>query len=147
MNGRRAVLAGVTATAAMTALWLVEPRIGLARIAVGDILSSLLAVATAYASLPPALGWIFHLCVGILFALLYAGGLVQRLRVSPIARGLTDGVGLFLLSQLAFMPLVGAGVFSRGDPAMLLGSLIGHLTYGGVLGAIYNAPAPAVEAL
>ena len=143
MNGRRAVLAGVTATAAMTVLWLVEPRIGLARIAVGDILSSLLAVATAYASLPPLLGWIFHLCVGVLFALLYAGGLVQRLPGAPIARGMTYGVGLFVLAQLAFMPLVGAGIFSRGDPAMLVGSLIGHLTYGGVLGALYGDPAPA----
>jgi hypothetical protein len=124
----------------MTALWLIEPRIGLAQLAVGDILSSLLAVATAYASPGPALGWGFHLLVGVAFALLYAGGFALRLPGSPAVRGLLFGLGIFVVAQLVFMPLVGAGLFSRGDPALLVGSLVGHLAYGGVLGLVYGRP-------
>jgi hypothetical protein len=140
VNAKRAVLAGLVGTAAMTALWLIEPRIGLAQLAVGEILSSLLAVATAYASPGPALGWTFHLLVGAAFGLLYAGAFARRLPGSPAVRGLLYGFAIFVLAQLAFMPLVGAGLFSRGDVPMLLGSLVGHLTYGGILGVVYGWP-------
>ena len=140
MDAKRVALAGIAGTVAMTLLWLIEPRIGLARLAFGDILSSLLAVATAYASLGPVLGWAFHLCVGIGLAFLYAATFVRQLRGPPVGRGLLYGLVIFVLAQLVFMPLVGAGVFSRGDPAMLLGSLVGHLAYGAVLGGVYGAP-------
>jgi uncharacterized membrane protein YagU involved in acid resistance len=127
----------------MTALWLIEPRIGLAQLAVGDILSSLLAVATAYASLGPALGWALHFAVGIILAFLYAVQFARRLPGSPATRGMLYGIGIFIVAQLVFMPLVGAGFFSRGDPAMLLGSLVGHLVYGGVVGLICGLPVAA----
>jgi uncharacterized membrane protein YagU involved in acid resistance len=142
VDAKRAVLAGLAGTAAMTALWWIEPRIGLAQLAFGDILSSLLAVATAYLSPGPALGWAFHVLVGITFALLYAAAFAQRLSGSPLLRGLLFGLGIFILAQLVFMPLVGAGLFSRGDLPMLLGSLLGHLAYGGVLGLTYGRQAP-----
>ena len=132
-------MAGLVGTIAMTALWLVEPRVGLSRLAAGDILSSLLAVVTAYASLGPALGWTLHLVVGIVLAVVYAA-LTTGATGSPLARGLFYGAMIFIVAQLLFMPLVGAGVFSRGDPSMLLGSLIGHLVYGGLVGLVYRTP-------
>jgi uncharacterized membrane protein YagU involved in acid resistance len=132
-------MAGLIGTIAMTALWLAEPKLGLARLAAGDILSSLLAVVTAYASLGPALGWTVHFVVGMVLALVYAG-LTGRAGGTPIARGLLYGCVIFVVAQLVFMPLVGAGVFSRGDPSMLLGSLVGHLTYGGLVGLLYGTP-------
>ena len=138
MNTKRAALAGLVATAVMTALWLVEPQLGLARLAVGNILSTLLAVATAYASVGPAVGWTIHLVIGVTLALIYAAAFVGRLPGPPITRGLLYGLLIFLLAQLVFAPLVGAGTFSRGDPPTLIGSLIGHLVYGGLLGAIYG---------
>jgi uncharacterized membrane protein YagU involved in acid resistance len=122
----------------MTVLWLVEPRIGLARLAVGDILSSLLAVVTAYASVGPAVGWTIHFVMGIILAAIYAAAFVGRLPGPPVVRGLLYGLLLFLLAQLLFMPLVGAGFFSRGDPPTLLGSLIGHLGYGALVGVTYG---------
>jgi uncharacterized membrane protein YagU involved in acid resistance len=136
MNTRRAALAGLVGTAAMTALWLVEPKLGLPRLAVGNILSSLLAVVTAYASVGPVVGWAIHLAVGVTLSLVYAAALVGRLPGPPIIRGLLYGLLIFILAQLVFMPLVGAGVFSRGDPPMLIGSLTGHLVYGGLVGVI-----------
>jgi hypothetical protein len=36
------------------------------------------------------------------------------------------------------MPVVGGGFFSRGDPELLAGSLLGHLVYGAVVGWTYG---------
>ncbi|HEY6948379.1 MAG TPA: hypothetical protein VI297_06140, partial [Gemmatimonadales bacterium] len=66
-----------------------------------------------------------------------------RLPGPPLARGARYGVLVFLLAEVTFMPLVGAGVFSRGDVPMILGSLLGHLVYGGLVGFMYGEPTPA----
>jgi uncharacterized membrane protein YagU involved in acid resistance len=145
MNTRRAALAGLIGTAVMTALWLVEPKLGLPRFAVGDILSSLLAVVTAYASVGPVVGWAIHVVVGVTLSLVYAAALVGRLPGPPIIRGLIYGLLIFTFAQLVFMPLIGAGAFSRGDPPMLIGSLIGHLVYGGLVGGIYGGPSSSTK--
>jgi hypothetical protein len=100
------------------------------------MLSSWLAVATAYLPMSPAVGWSIHALIGIGLAFVYAAWLVGRLPGAPILRGLGFGFGVFLFAQIAFMPLVGAGVFSRGDLPLLAGSLIGHLLYGALLGLI-----------
>ena len=138
VNVRRAAVAGLIGTAAMTALWEAEMRLGLASFAVGDILSNLLSVITAHTGLGPLMGWVLHFTAGILLAVLYAACVGPR-RPHPVAWGLLYGVVIFAVAQLGFMPLVGAGVFSRGDPAMLIGSLVGHLVYGGLVGLIYGA--------
>ena len=137
---RRAAVAGLIGTAAMTALWQAELQLGLASLAVGDILSNLLSVVTAHTALGPLMGWVLHFTAGILLALLYAAWAGPRRHIA-VAWGLLYGTAIFVVAQLVFMPLVGAGVFSRGDPEMLIGSLLGHLVYGGLVGLIYGAPA------
>lgn len=138
MNVRRAVVAGIVATAIVTALWLVEPYLGLPKLAVGSMLSSPLATVTAYVQISPAVGWAIHVVVGIALAMIYAGWLVDWLPGSPLVRGILYGCAVFVVAQLTFMPLVGAGVFSRGDVPLLVGSLIGHVIYGGLVGLIYG---------
>jgi hypothetical protein len=138
MNFTRAVVAGLVATAAVTALWLLEPAVGLPRLAVGSMLSSVLAVATAYLAIGPAVGWLIHAVIGVLFALAYARWFADRSSLAPLTRGIGFGIGLFVLAQITFMPLVGAGFFSRGDLPLLMGSLLGHGVYGGLLGLIYG---------
>ena len=140
MNVSRAVATGIIATASMTALLLIEPAIGLPEIAIGQLLSTSLSVTTAHLSVGPAMGWLIHFGVGILWAIVYAGVVVGRLPGSPFARGLLYGFLVFLLAQSLLLPLVGAGFFSRGDTFMLAGGLLGHLVYGGVLGWVYGAP-------
>jgi hypothetical protein len=44
------------------------------------------------------------------------------------------------MAQLVVMPMMGMPVFSGSMP-MAIGSLIGHLVYGAVLGGIYGAEA------
>ena len=139
MNAVRASVSGLVATAAVTVLWLVEPVLGLPRLAVGSMLSSFLAVATAYLPVWPVVGWTIHGMVGIGLALIYARWAADRLPGVPIVRGVLFGIGVFLFAQVTFMPLVGAGVFSRGDGPLLIGSLIGHCVYGGLLGLLYRS--------
>jgi len=138
MNATRAVAAGLIGTATMTALLLIEPSVGLPNIAIGQILSTALGLASAHLSSGPAIGWCIHFGVGVAFALVYAGVFARRLPGGPFVRGVLYGGLIFVLAQLVFMPLVGGGVFSRGDTEMIAGSLLGHLVYGGVVGWIYS---------
>ena len=138
MDSARAVTAGAIGTAVMTALLLVEPSIGLPQIAVGQLLSTAMSVGVAHLSIGAAGGWLLHLAVGVVLALIYASFFATRLPGSPTARGALFGAMVFVVAQLFFMPLVGAGVFSRGDFQLLVGSLFGHLVYGAVVGWIYG---------
>lgn len=140
MNLTRVVAAGAIATATMTTLLLIEPAVGLPEIAIGQLLSSSLSLPTARLSVGPAGGWLIHFLVGIGWAIVYSGVVGPRLRGSPLLRGLTFGILVFVVGQALFLPLVGAGFFSRGNPAMLTGSLLGHLVFGGVLGWIAADP-------
>ena len=139
MNTARAAAAGLIGTATMTALLLIEPSIGLPNIAMGQILGGSLGLASALPNVGAALGWALHFLMGTVFALVYAAALDRRLPGSPLLRGILFGALLFLLAQVAFMPFVGGGFFSRGDPELILGSLLGHLVYGGTTGWVYGA--------
>lgn len=140
MNTARAAAAGLAGTAAMTALLLVEPSVGLPKIAMGQILSTSLGLASARLTVGPAVGWGVHFAIGMVLALVYAAAFERRLPGAPLVRGLAYGALVFVVAQLVFMPLVGGGVFSRGDGELLAGSLLGHLVYGGLTGWIYGVP-------
>ena len=141
MDAKRATAAGAIGTGVATALWLVEPSIGLPNIAVGQILSTFMSVSVAHLPVGAAGGWIIHLVVGILLALVYAWLFAARLPGPPAGRGAIYGALVFVVAQILFMPLVGAGFFSRGDIQLLAGSLLGHIAYGIVVGWIYGLPA------
>jgi uncharacterized membrane protein YagU involved in acid resistance len=142
MNAARAAAAGLIGTGVMTALLLVEPSVGLPKIAMGQVLSTTLGLASAHLATGATLGWLLHFIIGMVLALVYAGYFDRRLPGAPLTRGLLYGALVFVVAQLVFMPLVGAGVFSRGDPELLAGSLLAHLVYGGLIGWIYAGPAP-----
>jgi uncharacterized membrane protein YagU involved in acid resistance len=85
------------------------------------------------------LGWMGHLMIGIILAVIYAA-LAPRIPGPFPLRGALYGIAPWLLAQLVVMPMMGMPVFSGSMP-MAMGSLIGHLVYGAVLGAIYGAEA------
>ena len=143
MNVTRATLAGILGTGVLTSLWLIEPSIGLPQIAVGQILSSAMAVSVAHLHVGAAGGWLVHFLVGIALALVYGALFATRLRGPAAGRGASYGAMVFVVAQAVFMPLVGAGFFSRGDAGLLVGSLVGHLAYGAVVGWVYALPLPA----
>jgi uncharacterized membrane protein YagU involved in acid resistance len=143
MRTGRAVVAGVVGTAVMTALLLIEPSVGLPKIAMGQVVSTSLGLASASLAIGPALGWVIHFLVGILLAIVYAAFFISRLPGSALVRGLIYGMLVFLVAQVVFMPLAGIGFFSRGDFELIAGSLLGHFVYGGLTAWIYGEPATA----
>ena len=62
MDTKRAAAAGVIGTAAMTALLLVEPSIGLPKIAIGEMLSSSMSALSSQTPMGPCpisrVGWL-----------------------------------------------------------------------------------------
>ncbi len=81
---------------------------------------------------------------GVIFPLVFATLVYKRLPGTPIARGTLWGVVLWLAAQAIVMPMMGAGFFStaaRGAMAAM-GSLVAHVLYGGVLGAVAGRPQP-----
>ena len=143
MNVARAAAAGFVGTGVMTALLLIEPSVGLPKIAMGQVLSTSLGTISAHLTIGPASGWALHFVIGMLLALIYAAAFVNRLPGTALTRGMLYGILVFIVAQLVFMPLVGGGVFSRGDVELLAGSLLGHLVYGGLTGWIYGGFHPA----
>jgi uncharacterized membrane protein YagU involved in acid resistance len=85
-------------------------------------------------------GMVMHLVNGtIIFPLIYVFLLYGILPGSPAVKGISWGAALWLLAQVVVMPMMGAGFFS-GSALAAMGSLIGHVAYGWLLGWIAGSP-------
>jgi hypothetical protein len=85
-------------------------------------------------------GMVMHFVNGaVIFPLIYAFLLHGVLPGSSAVKGITWGVALWLLAQVVVMPMMGAGFFS-GSVMAAMGSLIGHVAYGWLLGWIAGSP-------
>ena len=137
-NWARAIFGGVVGTLVMTAVgvWL-APMMGIPRMNPAEMLAGQMGGNIA-------LGWAAHLMVGVILAIGYA--IVSPSLVGPPAvRGAIYGVAPWLLAQVAVMPMMGAPIFS-GSVVLAMGSLLGHLIYGAVVGAVYGPqPLPQVR--
>ena len=129
-NLKRAVFAGLLGTTAMTGLMLAAPMMGMPRMNIGEMLGSMMGGVTA-------LGWMAHFMIGTGLAIAYAGFFTARLPGSAVVRGMLFGVAPWLLAQVVAMPMMGAGFFS-GSLVAAMGSLMGHLVYGAVVGTVYG---------
>lgn len=132
----KAVLAGVIGTIVMTAvgLW-VAPMMGIPPMNPAEMLAGAMGGMLA-------LGWIAHFMIGSVLAVIYAV-VAPALPGPPALRGALYGIAPFLVAQIAVMPMMGMPVFS-GSMTMAMGSLIGHLVYGAVVGQVYG-PVPATR--
>jgi len=139
MKPVRTILAGAAGTAMMTVLMLAAPIMGLPKMPIGEMLGSFLGIGSVF-------GWAMHGMIGLVLAGIYAFGFADRLPGAPAVRGSVYGVLVFLLAQLVVMPIMGAGVFSGGHVPMIMGSLLGHLAYGSLVGAVYGAGTSTVPA-
>ena len=123
---------GIIATAAMTMLMLVAPMMGMPKMPIGEMLAGFMGI-------PVALGWVAHFMIGVVLAAAYVVIWKERISGKPVVKGLLFSLIPFFMAQLVVMPMMGAGLFSANTPApmmMVMGSLIGHLVYGAVLGAV-----------
>lgn len=133
INWSRAALAGLLGTGTMTAvgLW-IAPMMGMPAMNPATMLAGAMGGSAV-------LGWVGHLMIGTVLALIYAV-LAPRLPGAPWTRGALYGLAPWLLAQLVVIPMMGMPVFS-GSVVMAIGSLIGHLVYGAVVGATYGTGA------
>jgi hypothetical protein len=84
------------------------------------------------------MGWVMHFVVGVILSLVYASFFVQRLKGSFAVRGIIFAMIPFVIAQSVMMPMMGMGFFSGGNMMMIMGSLIGHIVFGAILGVIYK---------
>ena len=136
-NVTRLVLGGFVGTMAMTAMmYMVAPMMGV-RMDIAAMLGSMLGGSWAA-------GMAMHFINGtVLFPLVYGYLLVSRLPGPPLLRGALWGVVLWLIAQTMVMPMMGAGLFSAAAGGMVaaVGSLVGHVLYGTILGTVSEARA------
>ena len=136
-NVTRLVLGGLVGTMAMTAMmYMVAPMMGV-RTDIAAMLGSMLGGSWAA-------GMAMHFINGtVLFPLVYGYLLVSRLPGPPLLRGALWGVVLWLIAQTMVMPMMGAGLFSAAAGGMVaaVGSLVGHVLYGTILGTVSEARA------
>ncbi len=99
------------------------------------------------------IGWVMHFMIGIILAINYAAIFYTKLKIdSPWLRGAVFGILPWLMAQIIVMPMMSmmngmsfsSGLFS-GSFMMAMGSLVGHLIFGAVVGAIYKTENKAVE--
>lgn len=126
---------GIIATVAMTLLMLLAPMMGMPEMPIGKMLAGFMGI-------PVAMGWVMHFIIGIMLAAAYIFFWKDRIPGNDFVKGLLFSLLPFIMAQVAVMPMMGAGFFSANTPVpmmMVMGSLIGHLVYGGVLGATTKA--------
>ncbi|MEX2182654.1 MAG: DUF6789 family protein [Gemmatimonadaceae bacterium] len=140
INLGKAIAAGIIGTLVMTAvgLWM-APMMGIPRMNPAEMLAGQMGGSLV-------LGWAGHLMIGSILAVGYAA-VASRLPGPVAIRGAVYALAPFLMAQIAVMPMMGMPLFSGSIP-MAMGSLIGHIVYGAVVGAVYGAaaitPAPRV---
>lgn len=137
-NLSRAMVGGFVGTLAMTAMmYLVAPMMGL-HMDIAAMLGSMLGGSWIA-------GMVMHFVNGtVIFPAIYVYALQGRLPGTPVVQGTIWGVALWLVAQVVVLPMMGGGLFSSQMGGMMaaIGSLVGHVLYGSLLGAIAGA-APA----
>jgi hypothetical protein len=135
----RVLFGGVIGTLAITFLMYVgAPMMGLPKMDIAAMLGSVLGGW--------AMGMTMHVLNGaVIFPLIYAYFLFGKLPGAPYLKGILWGIALWLIAQLMVMPMMGAGVFGlkMGGPMAAMGSLVGHVLYGALLGSIAGHPRSA----
>jgi uncharacterized membrane protein YagU involved in acid resistance len=117
----------------LVGIWL-APMMGLPRMNPAEMLAGVMGGNAA-------LGWIGHFMIGVVLAAIYAV-VAPHLPGAPWVRGTLYSLAPWLVAQMVVVPMMGMPFFS-GSVTMAMGSLVGHLIYGAVVGATYGEPAMA----
>ncbi|MBP6732699.1 MAG: hypothetical protein KA149_11605 [Chitinophagales bacterium] len=132
----KVLLAGLGATAVMTAFMLIAPYIGLTDMNVGVLLGSFMGDSQA-------LGWTLHAVIGIIMAFIYVQFFNHTLPViNDTFRGMLFGIIVFIMSQIAFTLISLTGFLSwdqkEGMALMVFGNCLAGMIYGAVLGSFFK---------
>ncbi len=141
---KKVVYAGIAGSAAMTVYMLMAPMMGFTKIDMGDMLGTM----NPMMPMPYLMGWVMHFIIGIILTWIYAAFLINSLPSDGWKRGMIYSLIPWAVMQVIIMPmLMGQPMLSGGDMMMLMGTILSHLAYGGVMGAVYgNAGTPQAAA-
>lgn len=138
---KSAVVAGLIATTAMTIFTFMAPLMGIEM----DIPAMLASTMGA----PVIIGWLAHFMIGIVLALSFAAVYNPKFGSgNKIKSGVIFSIFPWLMAQIIIMPMMSVmngggfinGLFS-GSIILAIASLMGHLVFGAVLGALYKTDA------
>ncbi|MDK1030003.1 MAG: hypothetical protein QGM50_04430 [Anaerolineae bacterium] len=148
MNILAAIIAGVVATMVFSMIMVMAPKMGMPKMDIVGMLGSMFGKPNL------TLGWMMHLMLGIIFALLYAYLWSTGIGVgNPIwVTGLIFGAVHWLITGMimGMIPMMHAGIKSgsvkapgvwmtnNGGMMAFVGGLIGHMVFGLVLILVYN---------
>jgi uncharacterized membrane protein YagU involved in acid resistance len=132
----KGILAGVIATAAVSALLLLDELLGL--LPQLDMIQLLLLFLGAPHE--HTLGWVLHFVIGSVVGGALFAVLASRLEAdNSTKRGILFGLLFWLVMMLVLMPAAGAGLFGfRLSVLTPVVTLVMHVVYGAVLGWTYG---------
>jgi uncharacterized membrane protein YagU involved in acid resistance len=147
MNVLAAIVAGVAGTAVFSAIAAAAPSMGMARMAIWEILGSMFNKEGN-----KALGWVAHFMMGAIFAIVYAALWSAGLGSASLGSGALFGALHWLAAGLAMgmVPMLHAGVragtvqapgaymLGSGGALAFMGGLVGHVAYGIIVGVVYG---------
>ncbi len=135
----RAVLGGIVGTVVMTLmLYFAAPLMLGKPMDIAQLLADVVGV-------PWVLGMLAHLGSGVVaFPLAYVL-LIGYLPGPPAVRGILWGLMLWVVAMVVVMPILGQGFCMSEGPGLkgMMASLMAHIVYGALLGAITGLPARA----
>ncbi len=130
-------IAGFAATVVLSVMMVAKGMMGI--MPELDVISMLSAMMGA----PAVMGWMGHFMIGTLawgigFALLF--DMIPG--SSAVAKGVVFGIAAWLGMMVMVMPMAGAGLFGMAMGIMApMMTLVLHVIFGAVLGAVYQAQA------
>lgn len=130
-------VAGFAATVVLSVMMIAKGMMGI--MPELDVIAMLSAMMGA----PAVMGWIGHFMIGTLawgigFALLF--DMIPG--SSAVAKGVVFGIAAWLGMMVMVMPMAGAGLFGMAMGIMApMMTLVLHVIFGAVLGAVYQAQA------
>ncbi len=137
MNGiGKIVAAGVVGSLAFTVFGLyVGPLVGLPAGNPADMLAMQMGGMAAA-------GWAAHLMIGVVLTVVYAKFAKGMIPGPGPVRGMIFSIAPWLIAMLMVLPMMGAPLFG-GSALVASSSLLGHMVFGAVIGAILGEPAKA----
>ncbi|MCK5793715.1 MAG: hypothetical protein KAH12_03355 [Anaerolineales bacterium] len=146
MNIFSVVVSGIVGTMAISMVMALGPKMGLPKMDIVGMLS------TMFGKPNRTLGWIMHLMMGVIFALIYAFLWSLGIGSASWFVGLLFGIGHWLVVGVMFalIPIMHAGIKSgeveepgmwmtnQGGLMAFVGGLMGHMIFGIVAALIYS---------
>ena len=132
-NVLKGMIAGFAATVVLSVIMVMAAALGL--VPELDIIVMLRGILGA----GPMLGWMTHILIGVVVWGWLFAALEPRLSgTSYWRKGMTFGVGAWLLMMIVFMPMTGTGLFGLElGIAVPITTFLLHVIYGTVLGTVY----------